>query len=116
MFQISISGQFLIANLLKDHFEILTLLNNGKKPEDMVDQKFIIPGNATPPSIILNPSNIRGLRIKFFGMESTWSGEIPFADSIKSNEAWLVKGENGYSSYDYEYSCVYFFIRPQIHI
>lgn len=92
-YNVTFSGQFCIYNMLLEHFEF-------KVVEAVVDkdvafknaQKYLINGKSSPPTILLNTKKKYHLRIRFFGLDSAWSGDIPLQENTKSAQPWLVKG------------------------
>lgn len=92
--QITFSGQLIVTNLLLEHFE-LKIVEAVAKDKDKVfknAQSYMINGKSSPASMIINTKKKYFLRLRFFGLESAWSGDIPLARNTKSAQPWLVKG------------------------
>lgn len=92
--QIIFSGRLTICNMLLEHFElkVVMFVNDDKDKEFRKSPSHIIPGKSTPPSLLINTEQKYHLRVRFFGLESAWSGDIPLKENSKSTKPWLVKG------------------------
>jgi vacuolar protein sorting-associated protein 13B len=90
--QVTLSGQLVLTNLLAEHFEcrILPAANETSGPE-VEGQNLIAVGRSTPPSVLLDTNCKMVLRIRFYGLDSMWSGDIPLRENCKSGQPWLVK-------------------------
>lgn len=93
--QIIFSGQLIFSNMLLEHFEvkIVRALKEDREREFKQAAKYIVNGQSTPPSLLLNTAEKYFLRVRFFGLESAWSGDIPLLENTKCAQPWLVKGE-----------------------
>ncbi|KAJ8868198.1 hypothetical protein PR048_032007 [Dryococelus australis] len=87
-----ISGQLVIMNKLVQHLEcqVIPLLDDNTKSLNDV-QNFIVAGNSTVPSILVDSSSKLVLRIRFHGQDSMWSGDIPLSKNTNHFKPWLVK-------------------------
>lgn len=92
--QIIFSGQLCLYNMLLEHFEfkVVDAVTLDKDNAFKTAQTYIINGKSTPPTILLNMKKKHNLRIRFFGLDSAWSGDIPLTENSKSSQPWLVKG------------------------
>lgn len=87
------SGQLVMCNMLLEHFE-LKLVDSDSKDRDFKHlPSFVINGKSVPPSLLLNKRKQYHLRLRFFGLDSAWSGDIPLKENPKCAQPWLVKGE-----------------------
>ncbi|KRT78504.1 hypothetical protein AMK59_7595, partial [Oryctes borbonicus] len=84
------SGQLVICNTLLEHFEMKVV----EAVEVDKDKTFknapiqIISGNSVPPSILINYKRKYFLRLRFYGLESAWSGDIPLVENTKCAQPW----------------------------
>lgn len=92
--QVVFSGQLMICNMLLEHFElkVVPVVNDDKDKEFKKASSHIIPGKTTPPSLLIDIDKRYHLRLRFFGLESAWSGDIPLMENTKCAQPWLVKG------------------------
>ncbi|XP_071057652.1 intermembrane lipid transfer protein VPS13B isoform X2 [Onthophagus taurus] len=91
--KITFSGQLSICNTLLEHFE-LKVVENVMSQKDAVFKSapvHIISGKSTPPSILIDSTKKYFLRLRFYGLDSAWSGDIPLAANPKCTQPWLVK-------------------------
>ncbi|XP_047111784.1 vacuolar protein sorting-associated protein 13B [Schistocerca piceifrons] len=89
--QVVISGQLIITNLLVEHFECKVLpVADADAPMHPV-RSLLVCGKDTAPSVLLEDGKRVVLRIRFHGLESLWSGDIPLEENVKTNQPWLVK-------------------------
>lgn len=95
------TGQLVICNMLLEHFE-LKVVEITQKDKDFKNlPSYIISGKSTPPSLLVNTKRKHFLRLRFFGLESAWSGDIPLMENTKCAQPWLVKGVYGHISSSY---------------
>ncbi|XP_063236346.1 intermembrane lipid transfer protein VPS13B [Bacillus rossius redtenbacheri] len=87
-----ISGQLVVTNKLVQHLEcqVVRLLDDNTRSASDV-QNFIVAGNSTVPSILVDCGSKMVLRIRFHGQDSAWSGDIPLCRNTKHFKPWLVK-------------------------
>lgn len=91
--QVIFSGQLIISNMLLEHFEMKVVKASRDKEKDFKQAlKFIVGGQSTPPSILLDTTEKYYLRLRFFSLECAWSGDIPLLENTKCAQPWLVKG------------------------
>ncbi|KDR22947.1 Vacuolar protein sorting-associated protein 13B [Zootermopsis nevadensis] len=90
--QVTLSGQLVVTNLLAEHLEcrILPMVDEASGPQDE-EQNFIAVGKSTPPSVLIDANCKMTLRIRFHGLDSVWSGDIPVRENCRSGQPWLVK-------------------------
>ena len=90
--QVTLSGKLVVTNLLAECLEFQTVAitdkSTGQKSEG---ENLIAKAKSTPPSVLLDESCTSALRIRFHGLSSAWSGEIPLRENTKSGQPWLVK-------------------------
>lgn len=92
-YRVTFSGQFCIYNMLSEHFEFKVVEAVADKDAAFKNaQRYIINGKSSPPTILLSTKTNYHLRIRFFGLDSAWSGDIPLHENTKSPQPWLVKG------------------------
>lgn len=96
--QVIFSGQLIFSNMLLEHFEVKVVraIREDKEREFKQAPKYIVNGQSTPPSLLLDTAEKYFLRLRFFGLESAWSGDIPLLENTKCAQPWLVKGNNYY--------------------
>lgn len=91
--QITFSGQLMICNMLLEHFEmkLVPAISESKDCEFRKAQSHIVSGKSLAPSLIVNLRNKLCLRLRFYGLEAAWSGDIPLEENSKCAQPWLVK-------------------------
>ncbi|KAI4462018.1 vacuolar protein sorting-associated protein 13b [Holotrichia oblita] len=91
--QVVFSGQLVICNTLSEHFEMKVVeaveVDKDKMFKNAPTQ--IVNGKFVPPSILINSTKKYFLRLRFYGLESAWSGDIPLVENMKCAQPWLVK-------------------------
>lgn len=93
--QVVFSGQLVICNTLSEHFE-MKVVEAVEVDKDKVFKNAptqIVNGKFVPPSILINSTKKYFLRLRFYGLESAWSGDIPLVENMKCAQPWLVKGK-----------------------
>lgn len=92
---ITFSGQLVICNMLLEHFEVKVVrsVKEEKDREFKHTLSHIVNGQSTPPSMFIDTGQKYFLRLRFFGLESAWSGDIPLMENTKCTQPWLVKGK-----------------------
>lgn len=90
-YQVVFSGQLVIANMLLEHFELKIVRENTTDNKKSINQ--IVAGNSLTNSLVINYEKAHFLRLRFYGLETSWSGDIPLMEHAKSAQPWLVKGE-----------------------
>lgn len=100
--QITISGQLIVSNMLLEQFEFKIVDNNSESgtaaagstrkstPPHIV---HILGGKTTTPSMLIDSRKSYFMRLRFFGLESAWTGDIPLKEHTKGSQPWLVKGK-----------------------
>lgn len=98
--QIVISGQLTITNMLIEHFElkIVEAVNDNREAEFKNSPTYIVPGKSSTLSMFINNKKTYILRLRFYGLESSWTGDIPLREHATGSQPWLVKG-NFYYKY-----------------
>jgi vacuolar protein sorting-associated protein 13B len=91
--QVTLSGQLVVTNLLAEHLEcrILPLVDEASGSQVEEGQSLIAVGKSTPPSVLLDANRKVAMRIRFHGLDSIWSGDIPLQEKSRSGQPWLVK-------------------------
>ncbi|XP_044753199.1 vacuolar protein sorting-associated protein 13B isoform X2 [Coccinella septempunctata] len=87
--QVVFSGQLIIANMLSEHFELKIVRENVTDNRKIVNQ--VVAGNSMTTSMVINYDKAHFLRLRFYGLETSWSGDIPLMEHAKSAQPWLVK-------------------------
>lgn len=98
--QVTFSGQLIIRNMLQEKFEVKVVkaVTDDKEREFKRTPVNIIEGQSAPPSLVIDASQKYFLRLRFSGLESAWSGDIPLVEHTRCAQPWLVKGKCfGYS-------------------
>ncbi|CAH0555543.1 unnamed protein product [Brassicogethes aeneus] len=92
--QITIAGQLIVTNMLLEHFELKVVKSVPKENKDAEFKAatiHIANGREPTPSILLNSHKEYFLRLRFLGLESTWTGDIPLREHSTGSQPWLVK-------------------------
>lgn len=91
--QILFTGQLILCNMLLEHFEfkVVPIVKDDKDKEFKKAPSYLISGRSSPPSLLINTTKKYHLRIRFYGLESAWSGDIPLIENSKCTQPWLVK-------------------------
>ncbi|KAL3269016.1 hypothetical protein HHI36_008100 [Cryptolaemus montrouzieri] len=88
-YQVIFSGQLVIANMLLEHFELKVI------PEGHIDNRKIINqvvgGSSTTTAMVINFEKAYFLRLRFYALDTSWTGDIPLMEHSKSVQPWLVK-------------------------
>ncbi|XP_045475296.1 vacuolar protein sorting-associated protein 13B [Harmonia axyridis] len=87
--QVIFSGQLVIANMLLEHFELKIVRENVTDNRKVINQ--VVAGNSMTTSMVINYSKAHFLRLRFYGLDTSWSGDIPLMEHSKSSQPWLVK-------------------------
>jgi vacuolar protein sorting-associated protein 13B len=90
--QIIIGGQFVIANMLLEHFEFKILPESKDDKEMKKAPVHVLGGKTITPSMFIDHKTNYYFRLRFFGLESAWTGDIPLKEHTKGAQPWLVKG------------------------
>jgi hypothetical protein len=90
--QVTLSGQLVVTNLLAENLEcrVLSMVDDASGPQGE-GLNLIALGKSTPPSLLIDAKCKMALRIKFYGLDSVWSGDIPLRENCRSGQPWLVK-------------------------
>ncbi|KAJ8911374.1 hypothetical protein NQ315_014205 [Exocentrus adspersus] len=90
---VTISGQLTISNLLMEHFElkVVEAVKNNKEAEFRSSPTYVVSGKSSTPSIFINNKKNYILRLRFYGLESAWTGDIPLREHASGSQPWLVK-------------------------
>ncbi|XP_017781523.1 PREDICTED: vacuolar protein sorting-associated protein 13B [Nicrophorus vespilloides] len=90
---VAFGGQLIVCNTLIEHLEmkILEAEEKDKDKDFRHAPSYIIRGKSTPPSMLVDANKAYFLRLRFFGLESAWSGDIPLMENTKCAQPWLVK-------------------------
>lgn len=80
--QITFFGQLIVCNMLAEHFEmkVVEVVSDNKEQEFRVAQSHIVGGRSAAPSIFINNKKNYILRLRFYGLESSWTGDIPLRE------------------------------------
>lgn len=91
--QIIISGQLTITNMLIEHFELKVMETiNDRDSEFKNSPTYIVPGKSSTLSMFINNKKSYILRLRFYGLDSAWTGDIPLREHATGSQPWLVKG------------------------
>lgn len=99
--QITFFGQLVVCNMLSEHFEMKVIFDNpqglmriivifiiqvieavsdNKEQEFRNAQNHVVGGRSAAPSIFINNGKSYFLRLRFYGLESAWTGDIPLRE------------------------------------
>lgn len=87
-------GQLTISNMLMEHFElkVIEAVTENRETEFKNAETYIVPGRSRTASIFINSKKQYHLRLRFYGLESAWTGDIPLREHTNVSQPWLVKG------------------------
>ncbi|KAK9889546.1 hypothetical protein WA026_006901 [Henosepilachna vigintioctopunctata] len=88
-YNVVFSGQLVITNMLVEHFELKVIQDSRNDNKKIINQ--IVAGNSTTTSMIINYEKNYFLRLRFYGLDTSWTGDIPLMEHSKSVQPWLVK-------------------------
>ncbi|XP_072392830.1 intermembrane lipid transfer protein VPS13B [Diabrotica undecimpunctata] len=91
--KITIFGQLIVSNMLLEHFE-MKVVESVKEKRDIEfknSSTILIPSHNNTPSIFINNKKKYFLRLRFYGLESAWTGDIPLKEHHTGSQPWLVK-------------------------
>ncbi|XP_050295994.1 intermembrane lipid transfer protein VPS13B [Anthonomus grandis grandis] len=91
--QITFFGQLVVCNMLSEHFEmkIMEAVQENKEQEFKNAPSHIVGGRTAAPSMFVDNRKNYFLRLRFFGLESAWTGDIPLREHATGSQPWLVK-------------------------
>ncbi|XP_060527776.1 intermembrane lipid transfer protein VPS13B isoform X2 [Cylas formicarius] len=91
--RVTLSGQLVVYNLLSEHFEmkVAESVTENKDFELKNAQVHIASAKCAAPSIFVDDSKKYFLRLRFYGLESAWTGDIPLREHLTGSQPWLVK-------------------------
>lgn len=74
-------------------FKVVTAQTDkeSKETEFKSATAHVIGPRLPTPSILLNTDKEYFLRMRFYGLESTWTGDIPLREHTTGSQPWLVK-------------------------
>lgn len=100
--QITFFGQLVVCNMLSEHFEMKVILfdnlqglrriiiifilqvieavSDNKEQEFRNAQNHVVGCRSAAPSIFINNGKTYFLRLRFYGLESAWTGDIPLRE------------------------------------
>lgn len=92
--RVTFAGQLVICNMLQENFEckVVPDVKRDREKEFKKATSHVVARRCSPPSLLVDTEKSHHLRIRFFGLESTWSGDIPLMENAKCAQPWLVKG------------------------
>ncbi|XP_023312739.1 vacuolar protein sorting-associated protein 13B-like [Anoplophora glabripennis] len=79
--------------MLVEHFElkVMEAVNGNREAEFKNSPTYIIPGKSSTLSIFTNNKKTYIVRLRFYGLESAWTGDIPLREHATGSQPWLVK-------------------------
>ncbi|XP_008197902.1 intermembrane lipid transfer protein VPS13B isoform X1 [Tribolium castaneum] len=89
--QVTIGGQFVIANMLLEHFEFKIIPESRDDKELKRAPVHVLGGKTITPSMFIDSRLNYFFRLRFYGLESAWTGDIPLKEHTKGAQPWLVK-------------------------
>lgn len=91
--QVTLTGQLTICNMLLEHFEfkIVEIVEDNKEMAFKQATTYVTSHNTSTPSIFINNKKSYHLRLRFYGLESAWTGDIPLKEHANGSQPWLVK-------------------------
>ena len=85
---VQLSGLVTVVNLLQDHLEV-------KLIHEHFDDCKVLSGSCERPVSLLPKNGYKGMKVKFFGVSSPWSGEICLNNTRKFSLLRLPLQEKG---------------------
>lgn len=81
-----------------EHFElrVVEAVRENRETEFKNTTTHIVPGRSRTASIFINNKKKYHLRLRFYGLESAWTGDIPLREHANVSQPWLVKGKRAY--------------------
>lgn len=94
--KITISGLLTVCNMLIEHFEfkVMEASKESKETQFKNTPTYIVAGRSNTPSLFTNSKKTYFLRLRFYGLESSWTGDIPLREHAMGSQPWLVKGKH----------------------
>ncbi|XP_074031826.1 vacuolar protein sorting 13B isoform X2 [Leptinotarsa decemlineata] len=91
--KVTISGQLVISNMLMENFElkVMEAVTENKEAVFKNTPTHIVSGRNSTCSIFINNKKKYFLRLRFYGLESAWTGDIPLREHSAGSQPWLVK-------------------------
>ncbi|CAG9862165.1 unnamed protein product [Phyllotreta striolata] len=91
--KITIFAQLIVANMLMEHFEmkVVEAVKENKDVEFRNTPTELVPSRNTTPSIFLRTDREYYLRLRFYGLDSAWTGDVPLKAHYSGSQPWLVK-------------------------
>ncbi|XP_056633940.1 intermembrane lipid transfer protein VPS13B isoform X1 [Diorhabda sublineata] len=91
--KITIFGQLIVSNMLLEHFDmkVVEAVKENKDIEFKNTPTILVPSHNNTPSIFINGKKKYFLRLRFFGLDSAWTGDIPLMEHHTGSQPWLVK-------------------------
>nr|CAH7751442.1 unnamed protein product [Callosobruchus chinensis] len=81
--QVILSGQLIVSNTLLEHFDLKVVEEvpkNNKESEFKNSPTCIVPGRSNTCSILISNRKNYFLRLRFYGLDSAWTGDIPLRE------------------------------------
>ncbi len=85
--QVCFGGSLAAASLLRDHLEFRVLMRpsspsqspapGGVQQAKEEEERCLLPSFSCTPSFAVNPSAVRGVKVRLLGIGTPWSGDIP---------------------------------------
>ncbi|CAG9772920.1 unnamed protein product [Ceutorhynchus assimilis] len=91
--QITFFGQLIVCNMLSEHFEmkVIEAVSENKEQEFRNAQNHVVGSRTAAPSVFISDKKQYFLRLRFFGLDSAWTGDIPLREHVTGSQPWLVK-------------------------
>ncbi|XP_066257341.1 intermembrane lipid transfer protein VPS13B isoform X1 [Euwallacea similis] len=91
--QIIFFGQLIVCNMLVEHFEmkIVEVVSDYKEQEFRNARSHLVAGRSVAPSNFIDNRKTYFLRLRFFGLDAAWTGDIPLREHATGSQPWLVK-------------------------
>ncbi|CAH2019417.1 unnamed protein product [Acanthoscelides obtectus] len=96
--QVILSGQLIVSNTLLEHLDLKVVeevAKDNKELEFKNSPTYIVPGRSNTSSIFISSRKNYFLRLRFYGLDSAWTGDIPLREHGTGSQPWLVKGGFG---------------------
>ncbi|VEN36376.1 unnamed protein product [Callosobruchus maculatus] len=94
--QVIFSGQLIVSNTLLEHFDLKVVEEvpkDSKESEFKNSPTYVVAGKSNTCSIFVNNRKNYFLRLRFYGLDSAWTGDIPLREHATGSQPWLERGQ-----------------------
>lgn len=114
--QIIFSSDLIVVNNLCEQLEVKVLPRGENKDVAFkMTETHLLVGKSRYPSLRLGADKSVKLRVRYYGLESAWSGDIPVMENTSCDQPWLVKGGK-FSFWNKYFKQFFFYYKDYCHI